>query len=170
MSRCVFSCAGGGGQCVRPDSEALHQSEPPGPGGPRCSAEHLPDQPDALRPQQGGLRQRTGKLRLQEAQRPAAAPLWPTLGLSYRSRRRGSASVTRAWSSVWSRTSRWPCSSRAPWTSGPPGWTMWSLRSWSLTRGAPASPKPPASSCSSGPSTGTERRWGRSLKIQNNDE
>lgn len=71
-----------------------------------------------------------------------------------RSRRRGSASVMRAWCNVWSRTSRSPCSSRALWTSGPPGWTTWSLRSSSLTRAVAASPKLHASSCWSGPSTG----------------
>lgn len=46
-----------------------------------------------------------------------------------RSRRRGCVSVTRAWFNVWSRILRSRCSSRALWTSGLPGWTMWSLRS-----------------------------------------
>ena len=81
--------------------------------------------------------------------------------VSYRSRRPGCVSVTRVWFSAWSRTSRSLCSSRALWTNGPPGWTMWSLRSWSLTRVAPASPKLHASSCSNGPFIGTRgEQWG----------
>lgn len=45
LSLCVV---GGGGQCLCPDTETLHQSEPPGPGSPRRPPEHLPDQPDAF--------------------------------------------------------------------------------------------------------------------------
>lgn len=74
--------------------------------------------------------------------------------VSNRSRRRGCVSATKVWFSVWSRTLRSPCSSRALWTSGPPGWITWSLRFWSLTRAAPVSPKLHASSCSNGLSTG----------------
>lgn len=51
----LFPGAGGGGQRLCPDAETLHQSEPPGPGGPCRPPEYLTDQPDAVWPQPGGL-------------------------------------------------------------------------------------------------------------------
>lgn len=78
--------------------------------------------------------------------------------LCHRSRLPGCVSATRAWFSVWSRTLRSPCSSRALWTSGPPGWITWSLRSSNPTRAVPVSPKQLASSCSSGRFTGMKER------------
>lgn len=56
-----FLCAGGRGQRVCSDFETIHQFEPLGPGGACRPPEHLPDQSDALRPQQGGLCQRPGE-------------------------------------------------------------------------------------------------------------
>lgn len=77
--------------------------------------------------------------------------------LVYRSRHPGCASVRRVWSSIWSRTSRPPCSSKALWSNGQPGWTTWSPRCSSLTSTGPASPGQLGSSCWSGPSTGLKR-------------
>lgn len=71
-----------------------------------------------------------------------------------RSKRHGSASVRRARCSASSRTSRLRYSSRAPWSSGPPGSTTWSVRSSSPTRTGRVSLKRPASSCSNGPFIG----------------
>lgn len=71
-----------------------------------------------------------------------------------RSKPRGYASVRKAWCRSWSRISSSHCSSRAPWTSGPVGWIMLLLKSWSITRAVPASPRQPGSSCWNGLSTG----------------
>lgn len=78
--------------------------------------------------------------------------------LPYRSRHHGCASVRRGWFSTWSRTSRPRYSSRAPWSSGRPGWRTWSPRCSSLTNTGPASPGRLGSSCSSGPSTGLQEK------------
>lgn len=80
--------------------------------------------------------------------------------LLYRSRHHGCASVRREWFSTWSRTSRPHYSSKALWSSGQPGWRMWSLRCSSLTNTGPASPGQLDSSCSSGPSIGLQNKNG----------
>ncbi|CAF99219.1 unnamed protein product [Tetraodon nigroviridis] len=96
------------------------------------------------------------------ARRPGRTPRPQALTLSlrvlgYRSRRPGCASARRGWSSTWSRTSRPRCSSRAPWSSGRPGWRTWSPRCSSRTSTGPVSPERPGSFCSSGPSTGLQK-------------
>ena len=48
------------GECLCADPAEVHIPQPPGAGGPGSAAEHLPDQPDAQRPQPCGLRQRAG--------------------------------------------------------------------------------------------------------------
>lgn len=77
--------------------------------------------------------------------------------LMFRNRHRGCASVRREWFSTWSRTSRPHYSSKALWSSGQPGWRMWSLRCSSLTSTGPASRGQLDSSCSSGPSIGLQK-------------
>lgn len=72
-----------------------------------------------------------------------------------RSRLPGCASVTTTWFRDWKQTSRWRFSSRAHWSSGRHGWTMWWCRRWSPMKEDPASQKPPGSFCSNGLSTGS---------------
>lgn len=72
-----------------------------------------------------------------------------------RSKPRGCASARKAWYRSWSRISSSLCSSRVLWTSGLVGWIMLLLKSWSITRAVPASPRQPGSSCWNGLSIGT---------------
>ena len=64
-----------------------------------------------------------------------------------RNRRPGCASARRRWSPDWSRTSRARCSSRTPWSSGLPGWRVWSTLCWSPMLEVPSSQRLHASSC-----------------------
>lgn len=51
---------GGRGECLCADPAAVHLSQPPGSSRACRSPEHLPDQPNAQRPQPGRLCERTG--------------------------------------------------------------------------------------------------------------